>query len=171
LDGWADLYVAQEDDRPALVYRNLAGSRFDGRSLPVAPPLDPGAAHDVPAVFGDLDRDGRTDVVWARTDGSPIGALRNATDTGGRHWLDVAVADTPGTGERGGIGARVIVSAGGVVQFRDVTGGASRASQNPLSVRFGLDRWDGADYVFVVWSDGRTASYVGVEGDRTLFVP
>jgi hypothetical protein len=61
----------------------------------------------------------------------------------------------PGTERAGGIGARVVVERGDDVQFRDITGGSSRASQNEVSVRFGLGTWDGADRVSVTWPDGR----------------
>jgi hypothetical protein len=116
------------------------------------------------------DNDGRVDVIWARTDGSPITVHHDETEVGGRHWLTVDVPETPETGERGGIGARVVVKVGGTLQFRDLTGGSSRASENALSVRFGLDGWDGADVVFVAWPDGRTRSYVNVPADAVLHV-
>lgn len=170
LDGWADLYVTQEDALPVLAYRNEEGRRFERFILPVPPNLSNGAAHNVPAAFGDIDRDGRVDVLWARTDGSKVVLHQNSTETGGRHWLEVAIASTPGTGERGGISARVAVSAGGLVQFRDIAGGSSRASQNALSARFGLGAWSGADWVVVAWQDGRTLAFTGVPGDETLVI-
>src|SRR5262249_29247615 len=123
-----------------------------------------------PAAFGDMDNDGRVDVVYVRTDGSPLVLHRNVTDVGGRHWLTVEIEATPETGERGGIGARVVVHTKDLMQFRDFTGGSSRDSQNALSVRFGLGEWDGAEDVFVVWPDGRTMAYTNVPGDAVLEV-
>jgi hypothetical protein len=78
---------------------------------------------------------------------------------------------TPATGEHGGIGARVVVRTPDGLQFRDLTGGASRGSQNALTVRFGLDGWDGAESIFVAWPDGRTRSLVNVPADQVLSVP
>jgi enediyne biosynthesis protein E4 len=170
LDGWADLLVTQEDARPILVYRNEAGTGFSRREVPVPPVVSGGAAHNVPAAFGDVDGDGRIDAVWARTDGTGVQLLRNVTEVGGRHWLEVRVDETPGTGERGGVGARVVVGIDGEVQFRDITGGASRASQSALAVRFGLDGWDGVDWVLVLWPDGRQRTFVDVPADGTLIV-
>jgi hypothetical protein len=170
LDGWADLYITQEDARPVLAYQNVAGKRYERAVFEVVPNLSDSEAHNVPAAFGDVDRDGRVDVLWARTDGSPVVLHHNLTDTGGRHWLEVEVVETPVTGERGGISARVVISAGGVVQFRDLTGGSSRASQNAISARFGLGSWDGVDWVLVAWQDGRSVTYQNVPGDRTLTV-
>ena len=172
LDGDADLIVTQEDDRPILAYRNdLRGDgRFSSQAIDVPITLDRRAAHNVPAAFGDVDGDGLVDMLWSRTDGTPLQLLRNVTDPGGRHWLEVRIDETPRTGERGGIGARVIVATGERIQFRDITGGASRASQNALSARFGLDGWTGADWVFVLWPDGRHRSYTSVPGDEVLVV-
>ncbi|MEQ1568658.1 MAG: CRTAC1 family protein [Myxococcota bacterium] len=168
LDGLPDLYVTQEDDRPVLVYHNVGGA-FDRSAIPTGGTVHASAAHNVPAATGDIDRDGRVDAVWVRTDGSPLVLHHNQTDVTGRHWLEVEVADTPGTGERGGIGARVVVrTPDGRTQFRDITAGSSRASQSALSVRFGLGGWDGAELVFVAWPDGRALRLENVPGDRTL---
>lgn len=162
LDGHADLFVTQEDALPALVYRNRGDFTFATTELPGPPVIDAAAAHDVPAAFGDIDGDGLVDAVWTRTDGSALVVHRNATDAGGRHFLEVRIPETPGTGERGGIGARVAIEVGGRVQFRDVLGGSSRASQNALSARFGLGGWDGATWVVVLWGDGRQVAYENV---------
>lgn len=170
LDTWPDLVVTQEDDRPLMLYRNNLGVGFTASEVAPPPTLNFGAAHNAPAAFGDLDNDGLEDVVWARTDGTRVQVLHNETERAGRHWLEVRVDATPGTGERGGIGARVVVSTPGGLQFRDLTGGASRASQNALAVRFGLGPWDGADWVVVVWPDGRQVAYTRVAADQALVV-
>ena len=65
----------------------------------------------------------------------------------------------------------VVVMTGADVQFRDLTGGSSRASQNAMSVRFGLGQWTGADWVAVLWPDGRQTVVTGVEGDQVLYMP
>lgn len=168
LDTWPDLYVTQEDARPVLAYHNVQGSRFEPLIFETPPNLSNSAAHNVPAAFGDVDRDGLTDVLWARTDGSPVVLHKNVTDAGGRHWLEVEIAEAPMSLERGGISARVVISSGGVVQFEDITGGSSRASQSALSARFGLGSWSGADWVFIAWQDGRTLAYTNVPGDQIL---
>ncbi len=162
LDGWTDLLVTQEDTRPTLVYRNRGDSTFARGERPGPPLGDGAAAHNVPAAFGDVDGDGRTDALLARTDGSRVQLLRNVTALGGRRWLDVVVDSDPATGARGGVGARVVVEVGGAVQFQELHGGASRASQNELVARFGLDGWDGADLVVVALPGGELRAYADV---------
>jgi hypothetical protein len=170
LDGWADLFVAQEDHLPHLVFHNLRstdGPRFDRIEVDHPDVLDDNAAHNVAAAFADYDRDGLTDVVVATTDGSRIGLFRNETDRGGHHFLEVVIPRGPG-GDRGGISARIGVRTGELLQFRDLTSGSSRGSQNEVSVRFGLGLWDGADQVIAQWPDGTTWSVRNVAGDQRL---
>jgi enediyne biosynthesis protein E4 len=170
-DSWPDLFVAQEDNRPYFSYQNLARSgraEFMQRLVSHPSVQNGNAAHNVAAGFADADGDGRTDAVTVNTDGTRITLHRNVTDLGSHRWLDVRIAQTPTTGERGGIGARVGVKTGDLVQFLDITGGSSRASQNELSARFGLGNWSGAEWVVVLWPDGRFLAAVGVEGNQVL---
>ncbi len=166
-DGWSDIFITQEDNRPYFAYTNLKTnppqfSRADVAHITV------GNAHNVAAAFADYDGDGRVDGVTATTDGSRIMLYRNVTDPGSHRWLEVVVPRTPGTNERGGISARVVVKTGDELQFRDITGGSSRASQNAISVRFGLGNWTGADMVAALWPDGRQLVVTGVAGNQKL---
>lgn len=172
-DTWADLFVAQEDDYPYLSFTNLAvePTRFAERTVDHPPILDGRDAHNVAVAFADYDRDGHTDVVTATTDGSRINLFRNVTDPGSHRWLEVQVARAPGSEQIGGVSARVGVKTGALVQFRDITGGSSRASQNALSARFGLGNWSGAEWVLVLWPDGRQLAVRGVEANQVLTLP
>ena len=121
--------------------------------------------------FADYDDDGRTDVLTATTDGSRVTLYRNTTDTGSNRWLEVVVPVAPDTGAAGGATARVLVKTGDLVQFREIYGGSSRASQNALSARFGLGDWSGAEYVAVQWQTGVQTVVTGVEGNQRLVMP
>ena len=167
LDGWPDLFVTQEDDRPVLAYRNLgatAGSVAFQRVDVPRPVLvaDRRASHNVAAAFGDVDGDGRTDAAWATTDGSRMVLHRNVTDAAGQRGLEVRVGG-------GGVGARVAVGlADGTVVFRDVVAGASRASVSDLAVRVGLGDWDGAAWVAVYWQNGTQRAFTRVPAGRLI---
>jgi hypothetical protein len=65
----------------------------------------------------------------------------------------------------------VVVATGELLQFRDVTGGSSRASQNELVVRFGLGDFRGADWVAVLWPTGRQALVTNVTGGGVVVLP
>lgn len=170
-DGWPDIFVAQEDDLEHLTFTRRGDPNaeiiFETARWPHAP-TNGSRAHNVAVAFADFDRDGRVDIVTATTDGSRPQLYRNDTDHGTARWLEVRVPETPRTGERGGISARVVVKTGEVLRFRDIHGGSSRASQNAASARFGLGQWTGAEWVAAVWPDGRQLVVTGVEGNRVL---
>jgi len=94
--------------------------------------------------------------------------FHNETDTGSQRWLEVRVLRSPETGDAGGVSARIAVKTGDVIQFRDVKGASSRASQSALSARFGLGQWTGSEWVAVLWPDGRQVIRINVEGDQRL---
>jgi hypothetical protein len=167
-DRWWDLFVGQSGSDPHLVLTNSG----------VVPPLFtttevthqylfPG---NLPVAFADYDRDGDTDVATVGVSGQRVELFRNDTDRGTAHWLQVRVDAAPGDGARGGVTARVVVGVGDVVLWRDITGGSSRSSQNALYARFGLGQRTGADWVGVLWPDGRQVAATGIPGDSTLVV-
>jgi hypothetical protein len=170
LDTQPDIFVAQEDNLPFIAFTNggrlptgftrtnLAHIRVDSTSR----------AHNVAVAFADYDHDGRVDVVTATTDGSRISLFRNTTNVGTNRWLEVDVPVTPGFAASGAVSARVFVKTGPLLQFREIYGGSSRASQNAIPARFGLGQRTGADWVAVQWPDGREIVVQGVEGNRRL---
>lgn len=171
-DGWHDIFVAQEDNRPNLVFRNRGEvpARFDMLAIPHPEIRDASAAHNVAVAFADYDHDGRTDVLTAGTDGSGVVLYRNETELGTHGWLDIIV-NAPLTDEpNGGVGARVGVGVGDDVLFLDVTAGSSRASQNELTSRFGLGQFSGARWAAVLWPSGRQRVVRGVPANQRLVI-
>ena len=92
---------------------------------------------------------------------------RNETDVGTNRWLEVRIRATS-NGARGGVSGRVVVKTGDLIQFKDISGGSSRSSQNELSARFGLGRWTGVEWVAAVWPNGEVMTATHVEGNRTI---
>jgi enediyne biosynthesis protein E4 len=115
---------------------------------------------------GDLDDDGRLDVVINDLDGSPQ-VLHNELDGRG-HWLIVALH---GQGEnRQAIGAVVKVTAGGRTMSRVVQSGTSYISQSDMRQHFGLGTATKADVVDVRWPDGTSTRLPDVVADRVVTV-
>lgn len=105
---------------------------------------------------GDLDRDGKPDVVIAPLDAPPI-LLRNASG-GGRILRVEPVAAGPGA-PRPAVGARVRVEAGGRVLARQLAAGGSYLSASPGVLGFGTGTSGRADRVSVRWPSGREQEF------------
>jgi len=110
---------------------------------------------------GDIDRDGRPDVVVNATD-APASVLRNTAGSE-NHWL---MLDLVGRAPRLAVGARVRINVGERLLTRQVTGGGSylSASSSRLSVGIGKERR--AERVDVVWPSGRTETWADLESGR-----
>jgi hypothetical protein len=87
--------------------------------------------------------------------------------TAGNHWLLVALE---GTVNRFGIGARVIVKAGGRAQLREVKAGGSYASSNDARQHFGLGAADRVDELTVQWPSGKKTTLAHVGTNRIVTV-
>ncbi|MBI3664236.1 MAG: CRTAC1 family protein [Acidobacteria bacterium] len=167
-DGHPDLFVANghvypEVDRNdwgttwkqrPLLFRNLKGERFE-----LVPPATGSGlavlASARGAAAGDLDNDGRVDVVLNNLDGPPT-VLRNVTPSK-NNWVSLKLAGS-GKSPRDAIGATVFLTAGGIRQRGEVMSGSSFCSQNDLRVHFGLGTATQVDALEIRWPDGAQES-------------
>jgi enediyne biosynthesis protein E4 len=165
-DGWADLIVANGHVYPVvddhqwgtsyaqqtLLFRNVRNGRFE--RIGAAP--GSGLARALTArglAVGDLDGDGRLDVVINNIDSTPT-VMRNVASPVG-NWLSIRlVGDSLKKTSRDAIGARVYVTTGKIQQRKDVISGTSYASQNDLTTHFGLGSATSVEKVEIKWPDG-----------------
>jgi hypothetical protein len=189
-DGDLDLVVAnghiypQIDRHPALIgtYRQrnslLENRRIREEAPAGAPPealfrdatgaAGPGfglvRAHRGLAV-GDVDNDGRLDILITALDDPPE-LLRNEGPV--RSWLTVG-CEIPG-GAAVPVGTRVRVTAGGRQMTRDVAAGDSYASTHDPRLHFGLGQAESVDEVLVRWPDGTRSVLKDVRARQFLVV-
>ena len=172
-DGRLDVFIANGhvDDRPWVhhpmaqrpnLYRSKAPGRFE-----LAPPaIGPYFARDVVgrgAAAGDLDNDGRVDLVVVHRD-APAAVLRNVTEGG--HWVGLRLV-----GEKSGktpVGARVTCRAGGRTSTRWLTAGTSYLSANDPRLFFGLGAAGTIERLEVRWPSGLVQGWTDVAADRLL---
>jgi enediyne biosynthesis protein E4 len=176
-DGWQDLFVVNGHVYPQvdrfdwgmtwaqrpLLFRNREGARFEE----VPPATGSGLAAVIPArgaAFGDLDRDGRIDVVINNHDQRPT-LLRNVARGG--HWIAIALEGGGGV-PRDAIGSVVTLEAGSRRLRRDVVSGGSYCSQSDLRVHFGLGESTKIDRVVVRWPDGTREAFTVPGIDRVV---
>jgi len=175
-DGYPDLVMANghvypEIDRSAvgerymqksLIYRNLANGRFADMTASAGP----GFAPDRPArglATGDLDGDGRPEIVIVNMNQSPS-VLKNVAPRGNA----VAIKLTGTKSNRSAVGARCTIEAGGRRQMQEVMSGGSYYSQNSMTLYFGLGRSEIVDSLTVRWPSGLTQKFSKVAANRTL---
>jgi hypothetical protein len=108
------------------------------------------------AAFGDLDNDGRVDIVISHVN-APVSLLRN-TVANGNHWLGVTLE---GRLNRDAVGARLTLEVGGQKLVRAIKGGGSYLSASDRRVVFGLGAVGRAARLTVHWPWGREQTWDG----------
>jgi hypothetical protein len=148
-----------------LLYRNRGGGLFDEVAAQFGPVLTEERVSRGLAA-GDLDNDGRVDVVINDLDGPPQ-VLHNEFAAAG-NWLQVKVkGKAPNTNA---VGALIVARVGTTAQRRLVQSGTSYISQDDMRQHFGLGGATQADSVEVKWPDGTTSRVENVKANRLLEV-
>jgi hypothetical protein len=148
-----------------LLYQNRGDGTFDEIAARYGSVLTAERVSRGLAV-GDLDDDGRLDVVINDLDGAPQ-VLHNQIAQRG-NWLIVKVT---GKGKNtNAIGARIAVTTGALKQIRLVQSGTSYISQDDMRQHFGLGAAARVDAVEVKWPDGTTTTRKDVASGQVLVI-
>jgi hypothetical protein len=177
-DGWKDLLVAQGHDidtiqlnYPNLRYREpLLLMRNTGHGF-VDVSADSGKVFQEAWVgrgmaIGDLDNDGRIDVVVTTNDG-PAYILHNDTPRS-NHWLTLKLVGHKSN--RDAIGAEVKITNSFGSQFATVTTASSYLSASDKRVHFGLGTEATAQTIEIRWPSGILQTLKSVKADQILQV-
>ncbi len=163
-DGWKDLFVARANvmdninlanparryPEPNSIFRNLGQGEFQDVSASVGPDFQKEAAHRGVA-FGDLDNDGRVDMVVSVLNG-PAELFHNTSETG-NHWILLKLTGTKSN--RMGIGAQIkLTGADGTMQWNEVTTAVGYASSSDPRVHFGLGKNKAIKEIEIRWPSG-----------------
>jgi hypothetical protein len=151
--------------QPRVLYRNIAGKRFEDRSAEAGPAITKPAAGRG-AAFGDFDNDGRIDVVVNEMNGTP--SLLHSGARNQNRWVLIRLEGTKSN--RSAIGARVVCVTGGMRQIAELRSGGSFFSQNDLRLHFGLHSASRIDLVEIHWPSGAVDRLRHVETNRVISV-
>jgi hypothetical protein len=113
------------------------------------------------AAIGDLDNDGRPDLVLNPMN-EPAVLLRNRHETS-HHWLGIELIGRP---YRDAVGARLELEVDGQKLVRAVKGGGSYLSSGDRRVIFGLGPRKEVGTLTVRWPAGKTQIWKGLAVDR-----
>ena len=102
------------------------------------------------AALGDYDDDGDVDILVLNVDDTPTLLCNDGGNQ--KRWLKISTIGTKSN--RDGIGARIEVTTGSLIQIREVMCGISFLSQSDLRVHFGLGEAEKVDRMEILWPSG-----------------
>jgi hypothetical protein len=159
--------VEQYDNTTTYKERSLLLQQRGGRFVDIT--SESGAlAHMVEssrgAVFGDLNNDGKIDIVVLNARARPA-LLLNETATK-NHWSLIKLVGT--RSNRSAVGALARLTAGGRTQVDEVRAGRGYQSAEDLRLHFGLGTNSVIDRLEVRWPSGLTNVWTSLRADQIL---
>jgi hypothetical protein len=176
-DAWKDLFVTRGDvesvstpGKPVAqyntVFRNLGPSgKWQALTEKARLSASPPKRHRGCA-FGDLDGDGRVDVVTTALASNAEIWMNRSPSSG--HWLDIVLQGTKSN--RDGIGARIKLVSKSGVQYSHMTSSVGYASSSLGPVHFGLGPDIVADRIEIHWPSGIVQMLHNVPANQVLKV-
>ena len=177
-DGWKDLFASRASildnseeienlpsKLPNCLLRNMGGKKFADVSAQAGPAFQVAQRHRG-AAFGDLNNDGKIDIVVTSQLVKPeIYINRSATQN---HWLIVELTGTKSN--RDGLGARLQATAGGVTQYNQATTSVGYSTSSDRRVHFGLGTAAVVEKLEILWPSGIRQTLEHVKADQVLKV-
>ena len=176
-DGWKDLFSVnsyiEDIDHIITNYpyrqRNAVFANRDGRFVDLSGGAGAGfqtAGAHRGCAFGDLDNDGRVDVVATRFD-EPARIFRNVSPRK-QHWLLVELVGS--RSNRDGIGAKLVLESAGGVQHNHVTTSVGYGGSSDRRVHFGLGPDETVKRLEIRWPSGIRQQLTNIPADQVIRV-
>jgi hypothetical protein len=182
-DGNKDLFTANADildnamelahrpfAEPNRVFRNKGNLAFEDVSSKAGTAFSVRAAHRG-AAFGDLNNDGKIDVVVTVLNGPPeIWMNRSNAQNGSNrnHWIILKLVGVKSN--RDGLGTKVKITTSLGTQYNQATTAGSYSSSSDKRVHFGLASAAVVDNIELTWPSGMKQVLKNVKADQILTV-
>jgi hypothetical protein len=134
---------------PDWLYRNLGNMRLKDVSAQVGASFSVPAAHRG-AAFGDLDNDGRIDIVVTVLNGEPQLLMNRSPNH--NHWIILKLVGV--TDNRDGLGTKVKITTANGVQYNEATTAVGYNSSSDKRVYFGLGNATVVERIELAWPTG-----------------
>jgi enediyne biosynthesis protein E4 len=179
-DGWKDLFVARSNvmdnvellnsnrhyPEPNSVFRNMGKGKFADVSASAGPDFQRVAANRGVA-FGDLDNEGRIDMVVTVLNG-PVQLFHNIS-ANDNHWILIKLVGKKSN--RMGLGAQIkITTPDGSSQWNEATTAVGYAAASDSRVHFGLGQNKRVAQIEIRWPSGIRQELKDIASDQILTV-
>jgi hypothetical protein len=177
-DGYKDLFTANSDilnnsmelaHRPYALpnglFRNKGDLTFEDLSAKAGPGFSAPAPHRG-AAFGDLDNDGKIDIVVTVLNGPPQ-ILMNRTSNN-NHWIILKLRGVKSN--RDGLGTRVKITTALGSQFNEAMTAVGYNSSSDKRIHFGLGTAAVVEKIELNWPSGIKQVLVNIKADQVLQV-
>lgn len=173
-NGWEDVYVVNGAlQRPSayieknIFYLNNSNGSFTDMASSFG--IDDGGDGRASAI-ADFNNDGYMDIIMMNVlRGNPIGSpILYINNNIGYNYITIRLEGT--FSNRSGIGAKIKVQTGSLVQTKEVAAGASFASMNTLDIGFGVKNVTVIDKITVYWPSGNVQELTSVSPNQILTI-